>query len=88
MAPTIELLEGKRVELLILDLNMPQCNGLDLLREIRNNPTISETPVIILSSSANQADVDASYALGANAYAVKPSSTDCYKDFAVGFSSF
>jgi CheY-like chemotaxis protein len=55
-----------------LDLNMPRKSGFQFLKEIRNEPSINEFPVIIYSTSANKSDIDLSLDLGANFYAVKP----------------
>ncbi|HEY3863511.1 MAG TPA: response regulator [Verrucomicrobiae bacterium] len=59
--------------LLLLDLNMPLKSGLDVLKWIRNQPAISTLPVIVLTSSLQDADIHRAYAQGANAYLVKPS---------------
>ena len=58
--------------LILLDLKLPFVMGLDVLKWIRQNPEQSPV-VIILSSSADQADIASAYRLGANAYLVKPS---------------
>lgn len=58
--------------LILLDLKLPFVMGLDVLKWIRQNPELSSI-VIILSSSADEADIASAYRLGANAYLVKPS---------------
>ena len=62
--------------LLLLDLNMPKKTGLEVLKWIRNSPTVSTLPVIILTSSLQDEDVHRAYLQGANAYLVKPSNPD------------
>lgn len=62
-----------RPHLLLLDMNMPKRSGLDVLREIRADRSLSDLVVIVLSTSDAEADIAASYALGANSYIVKPS---------------
>jgi CheY-like chemotaxis protein len=62
-----------RPDLILLDLNMPGMNGHEVVRTIKSSPDLRTIPVIILSSSRNQADVDESYREGANAYINKPS---------------
>ena len=57
--------------LVLLDLKLPQVMGLEVLRRIRKRPDL-RFPVIILSASGNEADIEAAYRLGANAYLVKP----------------
>ena len=60
--------------LLLLDLKLPHLMGLDLLKWIRQRPELHSLIVIVFTSSANPADVEEAYKLGANAYLVKPSS--------------
>jgi CheY-like chemotaxis protein len=57
--------------LVLLDLKLPHVMGLEVLRQIRQTPELL-FPVIILSASQNEADIEAAYRLGANAYLVKP----------------
>jgi len=63
---------GQLPHLIMLDVNMPKLGGLDVLRAIRTDAALRTIPVIILSSSRDEAEVDAAYALGANAYVSKP----------------
>jgi CheY-like chemotaxis protein len=58
--------------LILLDLKMPRVTGFDVLRWIRSDGAARLIPVIVLSSSALTDDVNRAYALGANAYMVKP----------------
>jgi len=58
--------------LLLADLKMPKVNGFELVEWMRMNKKCKLIPIIILSSSALAADVNRAYALGANAYMVKP----------------
>jgi len=62
--------------LLILDLKMPRRTGMEVLEWIRGRPELRSLPVIILSSTAHRHDVERAYALGANAFVAKPSSTE------------
>lgn len=57
---------------LLLDLKMPKLNGLDVLKEIRNDETLKYLPIVILTSSSEERDLVDGYKLGANAYVVKP----------------
>ena len=56
----------------LLDLKMPKVDGLDVLRQIRNDPQLKLIPVVVMTSSREEQDVVRSYELGANAYVVKP----------------
>ena len=57
-----------------LDINMPQKNGYEVLKDIRQNPALQSMPVIMYSTSTNKDAVKESLALGASLYAVKPTS--------------
>jgi CheY-like chemotaxis protein len=81
-------LSSEPFDYVLLDINMPGTNGMDLLRRIRTDEKTAIVPVIMLTSSANPSDVHTSYACGANAYAVKPSSVNGYRRFAEGFTRF
>ncbi len=66
------LLSGQRPDLLILDINMPEVSGLDLLEFIRSRRQWDDLPVIMFSSEAADVQVDHALALGADAYIFKP----------------
>ena len=55
-----------------LDLKMPKVNGLEVLRIIKGDTNLRPIPVVMLTSSREERDLAESYALGANAYVVKP----------------
>ena len=56
----------------LLDLKMPRLDGLEVLRQIKSDEALRTTPVVMLTSSHDERDIRTSYALGANAYVVKP----------------
>jgi CheY-like chemotaxis protein len=56
----------------VLDLKMPKVNGLEVLEKVRETPQLRSIPVVMLTSSEEEADVVRSYELGVNAYVVKP----------------
>ena len=58
--------------LVLLDLNLPKIEGLEVLRRIRAAERIRRLPVVILTSSKEEEDIVRSYELGANAYVRKP----------------
>jgi CheY-like chemotaxis protein len=57
---------------ILLDLQMPSVNGLDVLRRIRADPRTKRLPVVILTTSKEEQDIAESYDLGANSYIHKP----------------
>lgn len=58
--------------LMLLDLHMPKIDGLDVLARIKSDPQLRSIPVVIMSSSDEEADMARSYAKQANSYIVKP----------------
>ena len=66
------LLAGKEPELLILDINMPEVSGLDMLEFLRRREEWKNLPVIMLSSEAADVMVEKAMQLGADAYVMKP----------------
>lgn len=66
------------VKLIVLDLNMPGMDGIEILRRMKMNPTVSRLPVVLLSSSRSPEEVDLAYSLGANVYFSKPLSLENY----------
>jgi DNA-binding response OmpR family regulator len=65
-----------QITLVILDLNLPKVDGMDVLKFIKKNSQHCFVPVIILSTSSNQKMIDEAYKNGANGYITKPSSYD------------
>lgn len=63
---------GDMPNLILLDLNMPMKNGLDVLKEIKENPLLCRIPVIIFTTSKSPKDIERSYELGASCYLTKP----------------
>lgn len=57
---------------ILLDLKMPRMDGLEVLREIKEDPLLKIIPVVIITSSREEQDLVESYRLGVNAYVVKP----------------
>jgi len=72
--------EAPRPDLVLLDLNLPRKNGLEVLDELRADERLAAIPVIVLTSSAARADVEAAYTRGANAFVVKPLELDAFMD--------
>ena len=57
---------------ILLDLKLPKMNGLEVLRRIKSDARLQTIPVVIVTSSAEDPDLEAAYELGANSYVIKP----------------
>ena len=58
--------------IVLLDLNLPKVDGREVLQAVRANPVTKTLPVVVLTTSTEPFDVEASYALGVNSYIQKP----------------
>lgn len=67
---------------ILLDLKLPKISGLEVLRRLKAHPKYSTIPVIILTTSAEDHDVEEAYRLGCNSYIVKPVEFDKFMDVA------
>ncbi len=61
-----------RPDLILLDLNLPRKSGIEVLSEIKGDPTLSTIPIVVLTTSAAEEDIVHAYKLHANAYITKP----------------
>ncbi len=66
------LLSGQRPDVLILDINMPEVTGIDMLEFVRMRPELKSLPIVMLSSETTDVQVDEAMAKGANAFVFKP----------------
>lgn len=62
----------KKPKIILLDLKMPKVDGLEVLKTIKSHELTRKIPVIILTSSKENPDIEKAYSLGANSYIVKP----------------
>ena len=62
--------------LVLLDIRMPKVDGIEVLREVKSNQDTKTLPVVMLTSSAEERDMVATYSLGVNSYIVKPVDID------------
>ena len=63
---------GRKPDLLILDINMPEVTGLDMVEFLRRRPETKNLPIVMLSSEAADSMVDRAMELGADSYVMKP----------------
>jgi len=74
---------GERLPIcILLDLRMPKINGLEVLRRLKSHPTFSTIPVIVLTTSTEDRDIEEAYKLGCNSYIVKPVEFDKFLEVA------
>ena len=72
--------------LVLLDLNMPRMNGIELLRELRQDPNLKATTVVVLTTSADERDKVEAYNLNVAGYLVKPVTFLNFVDLLVALS--
>jgi two-component system response regulator len=67
-------------KLILLDLKMPKVNGIEVLRQVKDDGRMRSIPVVVMTSSNEEHDVMESYRLGANSYIVKPVEFGAFAD--------
>ena len=70
----------QRPKIILLDIQMPKLNGIEVLQKIKSDPLTQSVPVVILTSSKEDPDIQKCYALGANSYIVKPVNFDSFAE--------
>lgn len=72
---------GERLPIFILlDLRLPKISGLEVLRQIKKNSNYASIPIIVLTTSAENSDIEEAYKLGCNSYIVKPIEFDKFME--------
>ena len=64
--------DAPRPDIILLDLNLPRKDGREVLAEIKSDPALKTIPVVVLTTSAAEADILRAYELHANCYVTKP----------------
>jgi two-component system response regulator len=77
-----------RPDLILLDLNLPKKDGREVLGEIKESPTLKSIPVVVLTTSASEADILRSYNLHANCYITKPVGLNGFLDVVKSIDDF
>ena len=67
-----KILTGEKPDLFVLDINMPEVTGLDMVEFLRRRPEAKDLPIVMLSSEATDIMVDQALELGADSYVMKP----------------
>ena len=58
--------------IVLMDLNLPKIDGLEVIRRFKDHPTVKRVPVVVLTSSSEDRDIATAYEYGANSYIIKP----------------
>lgn len=74
-----EWTEAPVPDLVLLDLNLPRMDGMEVLAVVKNDPMLRHIPIVVLTTSDAQEDVVGSYSLHANAYVTKPVDFDKFQ---------
>lgn len=69
---------GDGPHVIFLDMKLPKIDGIEVLRQIKADPRTNMIPVVMVTSSAQERDMEESYRLGANSYVVKPIDFDSF----------
>lgn len=77
-----------RPDLILLDLNLPRKSGREVLAEIKNDERVKTIPVVVLTSSEAEIDIEKSYTLGANSYLTKPVDFESFINCINAFENF
>ena len=67
-----EGVNSSKPKVILLDIKMPKVNGIEVLRQLKQNEQTRTIPIVIMTSSREEQDIVKSYELGVNSYVVKP----------------
>jgi CheY-like chemotaxis protein len=74
--------------IILLDLNMPEMNGLEFLQELRSDATIKHIPVVVFTTSNEERDRIETYCLNIAGYILKPATFDCLVQIVMTLNSY
>jgi two-component system, chemotaxis family, response regulator Rcp1 len=80
--------DAPRPNLILLDLNLPKMNGSEVLAWIKRNPHLRTIPVIVLTTSQVEADIESSYQLMASCYLAKPGELNEFEQLVKSLNDF
>ncbi|MBX7136911.1 MAG: response regulator [Oligoflexia bacterium] len=76
----LELLKSNWVDLVFLDINMPVMNGMEFMKQLKSDPQIADTPVVVVSTEGSKERIDELYASGIKAFLRKPTTPESLVD--------
>jgi len=77
-----------RPDLILLDLNLPKKNGPEVLSDIKSDPDLKRIPVLVMTTSSEQDDIQKAYSLNANCYITKPIQLDDFLNVVHSIENF
>lgn len=83
-----EYADAPRPDFVLLDLNLPKVNGMEVLEEVKSDPSLRRIPVVILTGSEAEEDIARGYELHSNAYLTKPVDPDEFIELVRSFEEF
>lgn len=81
-------IDAKKPDLILLDINIPIYNGHEVLKQIKTDNILKKIPVIILTTSSNQMDIDSAYENHTNSYVKKPLDMEEFLDAILKIEEF
>jgi CheY-like chemotaxis protein len=81
-----DLPKGRRI--VLLDLNLPRMNGIEFLRELRKDPALASTPVVVLTTSQDESDRIEAYQLNVAGYLLKPVTFTAFSDLMAALNKY
>jgi CheY-like chemotaxis protein len=82
------LMTNGDTDLVLLDLNLPIVSGFEVLEFLKSDPQLRKLPVVILSGSSSQHEIERCYAVGANSYFCKPTGIQQFFDMAAQWVTY
>ena len=80
--------KGWQRYLLLLDINLPRINGIEVLRKMKEHHVLKQVPVIMLSTTDDPKEVEACHSIGCNFYLIKPVEPDAFAQVITRLGSF
>jgi CheY-like chemotaxis protein len=69
-----------RPSIILLDLNLPNTDGRDVIKEVKQNKSLKTIPIVVLTTSSSPKDIESCYEFGANSYLMKPMGLKQFKE--------